>query len=308
MRLVAKRQDEAGAGAVGHRHDKRQRVGVECLRGGKRDGNGERGGGVVGDDFGGDERHEVNAGEGDEDAFIVKDVLHESADELRRAGVVHAFGDGDGRADDGNELKRDAPPQFTDAGVAREQIDTKEQQQAMQQRQQVERFQEDGEDETGDGTVALAVGEARRGVAGTQYVEMFFQVGLHRKMTADGKDEAVADVQDGVAEAAGKALVAAADADDAGVEAAAEVDFLQGFIDEVGFVRDDRFDEVAGEQVARVFSEDFQAAKGLQAADMLNRAAENQLVAGADAHLRPYRRDEVIIALDFHQIEVVKPL
>ena len=37
-------------------------------------------------------------------------------------------------------------------------------------------------------------------------------------MTADGKDEAVADVQDGVAEAAGKALVAAADADDAGVE------------------------------------------------------------------------------------------
>ena len=76
---------------------------------------------------------------------------------------------------------------------------------------------------------------------------MFFQVGLYRKMTADGKDEAVADVQDGVAEAAGKALVAAADADDTRVEAAAEVDFLQGFIDEVGFVRDDRFDEVAGE-------------------------------------------------------------
>ena len=73
-------------------------------------------------------------------------------------------------------------------------------------------------------------------------------------------------------------------------------------------MRDDRFDEVAGEQVARVFTEDFQAAKGLQAADMLNRAAENQLVAGADAHLRPHRRDEVIVALNFHQIEVVKPL
>ena len=178
----------------------------------------------------------------------------------------------------------------------------------MQQRQQVERFQEDGEDETGDGTVALAVGEARRGVAGTQYVEMFFQVGLYRKMTADGKDEAVADVQDGVAEAAGKALVAAADADDAGVEAAAEVDFLQGFIDEVGFVRDDRFDEVAGEQVARVFSEDFQAAKGLQAANMLNRAAENELVAGTDAYFRTHRRDEVVVALNFHEIEVIEPL
>ena len=73
-------------------------------------------------------------------------------------------------------------------------------------------------------------------------------------------------------------------------------------------MRDDRFDEVAGEQVAGVFTKDFQAAKGLQAANMLNRAAENELVAGADAHFRAHRRDEVVVALNFHEIEVIEPL
>ena len=175
----------------------------------------------------------------------------------------------------------------------------------MQQRQQVQGFEEDGEEKSGDGAVALTAVEARRGVAFAQDVEL---AGVGAEILAHGENEAVTNVEDGVGEIAGQTLVATADADHARVEAAAEVDFLQGFVNEVGFVGDDRFDEVAGEQVARLFAEDVQAADGLQAADVVNRAAEDELVAGADAFLRSNRRDEVVVAPDFDEVEAVQPL